>query len=104
MVRFEGDAKLLRQSGEDDVIGVGATAECLRLDGGLQLLRHAEEHDRARAREGASPVRRHVLDVERLGEHADGDVVEAGAAASSLADERFLERERRPDEHAFPLR
>ena len=79
------------------------TAERLGLDRGLQLLRHAEEHDRARAREGAPPVRRDVVDVERLGEHADGDVVEAGAAAGRLADERLLEGEGRPDEHALTM-
>ncbi len=43
-----------------------------------------------------------VVDAERVGEDADGDVVEAGTAAGGLADERLLQR-RRASERGHPF-
>ena len=79
------------------------SAERLGLDRGLELLRHAEEHDGARARQRAPAVRRDVVDAEGVGEDADGDVVEAGTPAGGLADESLLQGDGRPDEDALPL-
>ena len=54
--------------------------------------------------EPGSGLRRFVgrhLDAERVGEHADGDVVEARSAAGGLADESLLQGGGRPDEDAL---
>ena len=102
-VRFEGDAELIGERGEDDVVRVRAEAKRLGLDRGLELLRHAEEDDGARARKRAAAVRRRVVDAERVGEDADGDVVEAGTAAGGLANESLLQRGRRPNEDTLPV-
>ncbi len=103
-VRFEGDAELIRERGENHIVRVRAEALCLGLDRCLELLRHAQEHNRARARQRAPAVRRDVADAEGCGENADRDVVQAGTPAGGLANESSLEGGRRPDEDTLPLR
>ena len=100
-VRLKRNAELIRERGEDDIVRVGAEAERLGLDHVFQLLRHAEQHDGARARKRAATVRRLVVDAEPLGENADRDVVQAGTTAGRLADERLLEGGRGSDEDAL---
>ena len=59
----------------------------------LQVARDAEQDDGAGPRERALAAGGREGDVERVGEQADGDVVEAGPAAGCLAHERLLQRE-----------
>src|SRR6478736_3912707 len=103
-IRLERHAELVRESGEDDVVRVGAEAECLCLDCRLELLGHAQEHDRARAGQWAAPVRRCHLDAECVGEDADRDVVEARSATGRLADESLLQGGGSPNQDALALR
>ena len=44
-----------------------------------------------------------MLDAERVGEDADGHVVDVRTAASRLTDQRFLQWRRNPDEDAGTL-
>ena len=57
-VRLKGDAELVRERGEDDIVRVRADAERLGLDHVFELFGHAEKHDGARARQRAPAVRR----------------------------------------------
>jgi hypothetical protein len=100
-IRLKRHAELVRECGEDDVVRVGAETESLGLDCGLELLGHAQEHDRARARERAATVRRRHLDVEGVGEDADSNVVEARSPAGGLAHESLLQGGRSPNENAL---
>ena len=69
----------------------------------LEVVRDAQEDDGARAGEGALAAGRNVGDAKRVGEDADGDVVEACVSPGSLPHERLLQRVGHPYEDALPF-
>ncbi len=75
---------------QHDVVDGLARASRLILEDVLQLPRHAQEDDGARAREGALAAGGAVGDVEVIGEESNGDVVERDATAGCLADKCLL--------------
>ena len=91
----------VRKCAVDEVVDARVLAAGVLLQLVLESVRDAQEDDRARTGKRAPAAGRREGDVERVGEEADGDIVQAGAAPRRLPNERLLQRTGHPHEEPF---